>query len=113
MLKILHSRTAKNIFHVWKANQALCVLEVTFEWFPLHLNAYSDATLILPPKYMYKNTVIQYICTDALQGRVIYTNTLLYGTNGVIFFLSTTAQLHATHRKGGRRRKRHPTSTRE
>ncbi len=31
----------------------------------------------------------------------------------VCFFLSTTAQLHATHRKGGRRRKRHSTSTRE
>ncbi len=31
----------------------------------------------------------------------------------VCSFLSTTAQLHATHRKGGRRRKRHSTSTRE
>ena len=28
-------------------------------------------------------------------------------------FLSTTVQLHATHRKGGRRRKRHSTSTHE
>jgi hypothetical protein len=31
----------------------------------------------------------------------------------VCSFLSTTAQLHATHGKGGRRRKRHSTSTRE
>jgi hypothetical protein len=34
----------------------------------------------------------------------------LYRTNGVII-LSTTVQLHATHGKGGRRRKRHSTST--
>ena len=31
----------------------------------------------------------------------------------VCSFLSTTAQLHATHIKGGRSRKRHSTSTRE
>ena len=31
----------------------------------------------------------------------------------VCSFLSTTAQLYATHRKGGERRKRHPNSTRE
>ncbi len=31
----------------------------------------------------------------------------------VCSFLSTTAQLHATHRKGGDRRKRHSSSTRE
>jgi hypothetical protein len=37
---------------------------------------------------------------------------MLYRTSGVLFFLSTTAQLHVTHRKGGRRRKRHSSSTR-
>ncbi len=36
----------------------------------------------------------------------------LYRTSGVIF-LSTTAQLYVTHRRGGRRRKRHSSSTQE